>query len=499
MSIYFLLGKGLRGLTFGNNSYIKSFGRKPMNNNFNNYRNSVLKIFENCEDLICREGGNGRSRFAVIFLRGLNDRDYVAETVLRPLIRNGLSEFDGNFGALLECHYLTDADAPEKSAEAIAKGDLLIIAESKKGFFKVISNAQFSPSRGITEPGSDVTLRGPKAGFVENAETNIALLRRIIRTPDLKFRFFTLGDVSQTSVILTYVDGRASKRFVEELSRRINNLNASVITDSTNIAMLLGGRGLTLFPSYGSTEKVDKAASKLMAGRVGIIVDGSPFVLTLPFLFIEGLQASDDYLHTPFYSTFIRLLRFFGFFAAIFAPSILCAVISNDWRAMPEEFYGIINESRKEIPVTFFWEIMAVLLLFEILREVGVRMPRTVGDAVGIVGSIILGNTAVEAGIVSSVGVITVAFSAVCAFITPAYMYVIVLSRILSLVLTELFGFWGLGISIAGLTLLLIRKKSFGVPYLTPLIPFSKNGAQDSILAIPKKTFGRRERLGKRK
>lgn len=470
-----------------------------MEYSFDSYRDRVLSIFEDCGDIVCREGGNDSARFAIIFLRGLNDRDYVAETVIRPLIRNKLDEFDGNFGEILVCHYLISADTPEKSAEDIAKGDLLILTESKNGFFKAVSNAQVAPSRGITEPGSDVTLRGPKAGFVENAELNIALLRRIIRTPDLKFRFFTLGSVSRTNVILTYVDGRASKRLVEELSVRIKKLEASVITDSTNIAMLLGGRRVSLFPSYGSTEKVDKAASKLMAGRVGIIVDGSPFVITLPFLFIEGLQASDDYLHTPFYSTFIRLLRLFGFFAAIFAPSILCAVISNDWTAMPKEFYGIIDESRKDIPVTFFWEIMAVLLLFEILREVGVRMPRTVGDAVGIVGSIILGNTAVEAGIVSSVGVITVAFSAVCAFITPAYMYVIVLSRISALVLTEIFGFWGLGLSIGGLILLLARTKSFGVPYLTPILPFSKSGIQDSVLAIPKKTLGRRERLGKRK
>ncbi len=470
-----------------------------MENLFDKYLHTVLELFSDCDDIICREGGNEHARYAVIFCRGLNERNYIAETVLRPLTRNDLSEFNGSFSSILECHYLTEADTPEKSASSIAKGDFLIILENKNGFFKTLSNAQYSPSRGITEPGSDVTLRGPKAGFVENAEINIALLRRIIRTPDLKFRFFTLGDISQTNVILTYVEGRASKRFVEELSNRLKKLKASVITDSTNIAMLLGGRGLTIFPSYGSTEKVDKAASKLMSGRVGIIVDGSPFVITLPFLFIEGLQASDDYLHTPFYSTFIRLLRFFGFFAAIFAPSILCAVIANDSSVMPQEFYGIIDKSRQDIPVTFFWEIIAVLLIFEILREVGVRMPRTVGDAVGIVGSIILGNTAVEAGIVSSVGVITVAFSAVCAFITPAYMYVIVLSRIVSLILTELFGFWGLGISIAGLIYLLIRKKSFGVSYLTPLIPFNKNGSQDSILAIPKKTLGRRERLGKRK
>jgi spore germination protein KA len=219
-----------------------------------------------------------------------------------------------------------------------------------------------------------------------------------------------------------------------------------------------------LLPNCGSTEKVDKAASKLMSGRIAIIVDGSPFVLTLPFLFAESLQASDDYLHTPYYATFIRFLRIIAFAAAIFAPAVLCAAVSYSYSEMPEELLGIIADSRRDIPLSFFWEITAVLFLFEILREVGVRMPRTVGDAVGIVGSIILGNTAVEAGIVSSVGVITVAFSAVCAFITPSYMYVIVLARFLSLLLAEIFGIYGIGIAVAVLLLALCGKNSFGVP-----------------------------------
>ena len=230
-----------------------------------------------------------------------------------------------------------------------------------------------------------------------------------------------------------------------------------------------------------------------MSGRVAIIVDGSPFVLTVPFVFAESLQSADDYLHTPYYATFIRVLRLIAFVSSIFAPAILCALVSFDYAQMPPELYGIIADSRKDIPISFFWEIVAILLLFEILREVGVRMPRSVGEAVGIVGSIILGNTAVEAGIVSSVGVIIVAFSAVCAFITPAYMYVIVIARIASLFLAELFGIYGLGLAATVLLLMLCSKNSFGTPYLFPLSPFDKKGMQDFIFAWPKKTLGRRE------
>ncbi len=475
------------------------FYKRNKMNEFDTYLQNILAAFTECEDLVCRRGGEIGARFAVVFLRGINSRDYVAETVIRPLVRNDISNFDGAFGDLLECHYLMPAGDEKSVSESIARGDMLVAVESGNGFFKTLSNAQYSPSRSVDEPGSDVTMRGPKAGFVENAEINMGLLRRIVRTPDLKFRFFTVGDVSQTAVVLAYVSGRASEKLVESIAKRLSEIKASVVTDSTHISMLLGGSSASTFPSCGSTEKVDKAASKLMAGRVAIIVDGSPFVLTLPFLFIEGLQSSEDYLHTPYYATFIRILRFTAFVAAIFSPAVLCAIISNNSSVMPSELYGIIDKARKDIPVTFFWEIMVVLLLFEILREVGVRMPRTVGDAVGIVGSIILGNTAVEAGIVSSVGVITVAFSAVCAFITPAYMYIIVLARIMSLVLAEMFGFGGIALSVLILFFTLLFKKSFGVAYLSPLLPFNPKGAQDTLLCIPKKALGRRESMGKRK
>ena len=470
-----------------------------MINDFNLFRDSIIQTFSDCDDFICRQGGKENSRFAMISFKGITSRDYVSDMLLRPLLNTDLKNFDGNFSNIIVNPSLIPISDANEAANMIIRGNVLILIESELGFFKIIANAEISTGRTVQEPGSDITIRGPKAGFVEDAEKNIAMLRRYIRTPSLKLLKFVVGDISQTNVFIAYIDDRVDKKLVEAVSTKLTNAKANVITDSTNIAMILDeGKGKSsLLPNCGSSEKVDKVASKLMAGRVAIIVDGSPFVLTLPFLFIEGLQAADDYLHTPFYATFIRLLRFISFISAIFAPAILCAVINSNPEIMPNELYGLISESRRDIPVSFFWEIVVVLTLFETLREVGVRMPRTVGDAVGIVGSIILGNTAVEAGLVSSVGVITVAFSAVCAFITPAYMYVIVLSRIVVLIIAELFGVVGLVSSVIVLFLLLCLKKSFGVPYMTPLIPFDAKGMQDTLLCLPKKILGRNETFEK--
>ncbi len=464
-----------------------------MDNSFDNFKNTVKGIFADCEDFVCRECEKDGGRFALMFIKGITSRDFISERLLRPLQHTDIDNFNGDFGSLIESPNLSTPKDAQSAAQSVAIGEVLLIVESRNGFFASLANAQQTHGRSIDEPDSDVTVRGPKAGFVEDAETNMALIRKYIRTPDLKFVRFTVGDVSQTKVIVSYVSGRAKAQLVEDIKQKIANTAATAITDSFNISMLLDGSKSRFLPTCGSTEKVDKLASKLMSGRVAIIVDGSPFVLTVPFVFAESLQSADDYIHTPYYATFIRALRLIAFVSAIFAPAILCALVSFDYAQMPPSLYGIITESRKDIPLSFFWEVVAILLLFEILREVGVRMPRSVGDAVGIVGSIILGNTAVEAGIVSSVGVITVAFSAVCAFITPAYMYVIVIARIVSLLLAEIFGIYGLGLAASVLILMLCAKDSFGTPYLFPLAPFNKKGMQDFILAMPKKTLGRRE------
>ena len=470
-----------------------------MDDMFDTRVSGLQNAFSGCSDFEARKGSNGEGRFAVLFIKGIVSREYVSAAVIKPVNAAGLAALVKDPAGVL-CAAAFSVPATEReSVCALTSGSILLLCEYKGEFREFLINAQDAPARGIAEPTSDVTVRGPKAGFTEDAGSNLAQLRRYIRTPEFKSREFTLGAVSHTKIIMCYVGGRASEQAVGSLCARINGLNASVITDSADLALLLDGERDRLLPACGVTEKVNKAAAKLLAGRIALIVDGSPFVLTLPFVFAESLQSPDDYLHTRYYATFIRVLRLTAFLASVFAPGILCALVTFDYAPLPQELYGIIDESRQNVPEPFFAEILIVLLLFELLREVGVRMPRTVGDAVGIVGSVILGNTAVDAGIVSSVGVITVAFAAVCAFITPAYMYIIVLFRIAVLVLARLFGLYGLGLSAALLVALLCTRKSFGVPYLFPFSPRSAKGMQDFVFAWPKKTLGRREELGGRR
>lgn len=462
-----------------------------MNNSPETIINNLSSTFENVSGFTVRKLKTDYIDCSIVFIKDLTDLSFISENAVAKLEKSTSPD-------ILSSVSVTSAEELENdcaAADLLCRGSALIVNSDGKIY---VFPAPKTEGRGVTEPTSDVTIRGPKAGFTESAEKNLSMLASYIRTPDFKSESFVIGEISKTKVILVYVKNRADEKILKDVKTRLENLKANVITDSGNVSMLLSGAKNSFLPVCGSTEKVDKAASKLMSGRLAVIVDGSPFVLTLPYVFAESLQASDDYLHTFLYATFIRLLRLLAFLASIFAPALLCAAVKNDGSFLPSALYGMIDKSRADIPVSFFWEIMTVLILFELLREVGVRMPRTVGDAVGIVGSIILGNTAVDAGIVSSVGVITVAFAAVCSFITPAYMYVVVLARILVLVLSELFGFYGIAASALAFLLVLVTKKSFGVPYLTPLFPPDLKGMMDFIFAYPKKTLGKREKLGKK-
>lgn len=452
--------------------------------------------FADCADLTLRQMQAGTHRLTIACFKGMSERGALGELVLRPLLTTlRQNTFNGNYGEVLRCGSLRTPESMPEVFDAMLRGDVFLAVDAESGGQFCLANVQAGLSRSVEEPDSDVTVRGPRLGFLEDAEKNMTLLRQYLRTGKLKFVSLTVGKLSATRITLAYLEGRADQKVVEDLSRRIASLRAEAVMDSGNLEMLLQGRRSPLFPMMGSTEKVDKAASKLLAGRVGVIVDGSPFVLTAPYVFAESIQSAEDYLRTPYYATAIRFLRFFSMLLSLFLPALVVAIGEFHPTLMPGGLREQLLEGRKDLPLDLFWECVACLAVFELVREVGVRMPRTVGDAVGIVASIILGDAAVGAGLASSLVIMTVALSAVCAFIVPVYMYATVLLRFLFLFAAELFGLPGIALGIVLLVALTSQMDSFGAPYLSPLSPLHPRGMEDFLLAIPKKTIGRKEEL----
>lgn len=463
------------------------------------YDEAVVAIrneFADCADFNFLQTDVGACRFTMANFKGLTDRVSVGDAVLRPMLDAlHAGVFDGDYRKILRNGSVMEVPDVQTAVGWLLRGEVFLAVERGGEAFFCLANVHMGVSRAIGEPETDVTVRGPRLGFVEDSEKNMTMLRQFLRTGDLKFVSLVIGELSHTRITLAYLESRADGKLVNDLSRRIATLNAQAVTDSGYLEMLLQGRRSPLFPLMGSTEKVDKAASKLLAGRVGILVDGSPFVLTAPYVFAESIQSAEDYLRTPYYATAVRCLRLFALIVSIFLPAVLVAFGEFHSELLPDVILQNLHETRAELPFTLFWECLVALLIFELVREVGVRMPRTVGDAVGIVASIILGDAAVEAKLASSTVIMAVALSAVTAFIVPTYMYSTVLLRFAFLFLAGAFGLYGIFLGLVMLVAPVSRLDSFGVPYLSPLSPLHPQGLEDFLLAIPKKTLGRREEL----
>lgn len=453
----------------------------------------IKACFKGCDDFVVRDIAKAGVNGSVCFIKNICDRKYISDRVVAPLVKQCTADFRGDFGALLESAAVNECAAADTAVKAVLGGNALVLLETDRLYCAFVPADSFT-FRGVEEPNSDITVKGPRAGFTESGEGNLAELRRIIRSTDLKSVTFTLGTLTGTRVFLTYMEGRASNEVVRRISTALENISVSSIVDSGNIEQLLCPRGYT-FPTLGSSEKVDKVASKILAGRVAIICDGSPFVLTAPYVFAESIQSAEDYLKPWWYATFMRLLRFFALLASAFLPALFTAAVYHDRFLIPSVLMQSLETMEKDIKLPFIGEILLMLTAFEIVREVGVRMPRTVGDAVGLVASLLVGDATVKAGLAGTAALLIVAFSETTAFIVPAMNNSLTLLRYVYIFAAYFGGMYGILLAFGITAIALIKKKSFGAGYMTPLVPFSSRGMQDFLLAIPQKTVGRKEKL----
>lgn len=410
------------------------------------------------------------------------DKTYISEAFLQPLL---LVEDKKYLVSSITASKLIALNEAEDAKKALLGGCAVLFFETDNGLSVFTSDARSAINRSIAEPDGETVVRGPREGFVENAEVNVALLRKRIKTEKLCVEKYSCGNISSADIYIVYIKGVADKGCVERIKKRLSKINLSGIIDSGYIEHTLGDSRYPLFPDVGNSEKPDKVAAKLLGGRVAVICDGSPIVLTLPYFFIESLQSAEDYLKSPYHATFLRIIRLIGTFIAVFLPGIYIALMEFDTAALPHTLYMTVSESRNDIPFTLFTEIAVILIVFEIIREVGVRMPRAVGDAVSIVAGIILGDAAIKAGIASAPVIMVAAISATCSFIAVPMMNSLPLLRLLCLVFGRTFGLFGVTFFLIAALSSLAVKTSCGKPYLSPFAPLKLKGLYDSVVVIP--------------
>lgn len=332
-----------------------------------------------------------------------------------------------------------------------------------------------------SEPPTSAVIHGPREGFVEDVTTNLSLLRKRLKTRELKIEQIVIGRETATEVRVCYLNNIVDHSIVEKIVEKLKKIDIDGVIDSSYLASFLGDNRGSLFKQVGTAEKPDIVVAKMLEGRVAIVVDGSPFVLTLPFLYIEDLQSSNDYYLSPAHATFMRFMRCLGLFGAIILPGVYVALLVYHYEIIPIKLLITINNSIQGIPLPPFVEVLFIIVMFECLYEASLRMPRYIGLALSIVGAIILGDTAVKAGLISSPGVLVVAVAGMLSYTVPDQAAQISVLRVIFTIIGGIFGLFGLLLSGMVLIAYLASMTSYNTPYLAPMSPFILPDQKDGI------------------
>ncbi len=376
---------------------------------------------------------------------------------------------------IAESEVIYDAAEVQKS---ILGGDAVVIVDGTDGY--LICSVKKWDKRAIAEPPTSTVMRGPREGFIEDVKTNLSLIERRLKSPSLAVEKMTIGRLSQTTVALVYLADVASPEVVNAVRDKLKKIDIDALTDSHYIQPYLEERPFSIFHQTGVTEKPDIVTAKLLEGRVAIVVDGSPMVVTVPFMVIEDYQSSEDYYERPSLSTFLRILRLVSIFFAVLLPGFYVALQEYHYSMIPLRFLITVMTAVNGIPLPPLLEIMFVILLFEVIREASVRMPRAVGMAMSIVGALVLGETAVKAGIISSPAVMITALSSIALYVAPNQEGTLTLLRVAFTALGGLGGMYFMLVGMLYLVLYLCSMGGFGTPYLAPLAPFVPGDLKDS-------------------
>lgn len=427
-------------------------------------------------------------RCAVLYLDGMISAVVVNRDVIRPLMQANPPAKGQDPAAYASEEVLWAVEVKGSGKEktlvsAMLHGGVVLLFEGSASALHV--DAKGFRTRGIQEPQNESVLQGPREGFDESAIPNLAMLRRKLQTEDLCMEPMTVGRRSGTAIYLCYLRSLASPRLVKEVRRRLGTIDIDGVLDTNYLNELIRDRRLSVFKTVGTTERPDVAAAKLLEGRVAIVADGTPVVLTMPYLFAENFQSDEDYYLNFWVSSIGRFLRYVCFFLTVSVPAVYLALLTHHQSLLPTFLLLSSAGTRGGVPFSSLAECLLLILVLEILKETGARMPQNLGHTLGIIGGLVVGEAAVEARLISASMLIVVAISGIAGLMIPRLRAAVFYVR-LGLVL--LAAWMGLAGCLVGLTLLIIRImgiSSFGIPYLLSLESPTVQGLKDTVVRLP--------------
>ena len=439
----------------------------------------------------------GGTRGAVVYLDDHVDRLVLNQNIMRPIMLDMPALLKDNQGgpgpdlirflvdrvlAVTEVHINRDFD---RLVIDVLSGAAVLLVNGESSFISI--DIKKYPHRDVPETESENVVRGPKEAFTESIATNTALLRSRVRNPNLVIEAITIGTATRTSVAMAYIRGIVNPDLVTEVKQRLNRINIDGVLEGGYLEEFIQDNPYSPFPQLGNTERPDRVVSTLLQGRVALFIDGTPFVLWMPARFSDLLQTPEDYYQHYIVGTAIRWLRYGGLFFSLALPSMYVAVTTFHQEMIPTKLLISLAAAREGVPFPAVVEALLMEATFEALREAGIRLPRAVGQAVSIVGALVIGQAAVSAGIVSPLMVIVVAVTGIASFTFPTYSFGLAIRvlRFPLMLFSATLGLFGLMTGILLLLIHLLSLRSFGAPYLSPIAPLNPSELKDVLVRAP--------------
>ncbi|WP_442950221.1 spore germination protein [Paenibacillus sp. FSL P4-0081] len=515
-SLYLLVGSGRGQSGYGTKTVPRSQAQSaagaksgtpasiPFSGNYTTDLLAVKNAIGANSDLHIREFtiANGGGRGALIYVDGMQNDRILNMRIMQFLmyeIPAGPVSSAEIANQLLPFSQLNEADSVESFNKSVLFGHTALLIEGLPG--GLLIELPGGANRTIGEPVSEALLRGPRLGFSEVLSENTSMLRRQGFSDQLEMKTYRAGNTIQRDIVLAYMKDIVNPELLEEVTNRIRKIDIDFLAESGYIEQLIEDNYLSPFQQVQDTERPDRVISALLEGRIAILLDGTPFALIVPVTFSMLLQSPEDYYERWLPGTLLRLLRFASAFLALMAPSLYISFISFHPGLIPTELAISIIKTRQGVPFPSLIEVLILEVAIEILREAGIRLPKPIGPAMGIVGGLIIGDAAVQAGIVSPFLVIVVAVTAISSFAIPMYSAGITLRllRFAGMLFAAVLGMYGTILFFLLICCHLTKLKSFGVPYLTPVSPFRLSDWKDLFLRAPMALMKRRPVMMKTK
>lgn len=446
-------------------------------------KNKLKKDFTDCSDFLLRECIVGGRKCIVCVLDGMINSLQLSQMIMRPILSYKFdndapySVYETIKQRVVSSLEMNEAENFEDAYFFLFSGFAVVFVDGMPKC--LVMGIQGFEKRKTGEPSNEPNIKGAKECFTETLNDNKAMLHRRIKSPSLKIKQFKIGNQIKTSVAVCYLESAVDMRLVADVESRILSAPIDEVCDYGEIAAFLDSGIKSYFTAVGNTERPDTLCSKLSEGRVAVLVDGSPYAMYVPYLFTDSFSTVDDYNNRPFYATFNRLLKYFSFVISVILPGFYVAVGTYHQELLPPSLMYTVAAAETSTPFSLMQEAVMVLILYEIMREAGLRLPKAIGHAVSIIGALVIGDAVVNAGLVGAPMLVVVAVTAIASYVIyPLYESISVL-RIIFILLGGFTGIYGVMLGVCTLCVNITSLNPYGVPYSSPISPLSKKNAAD--------------------